>query len=684
MKICRFLWAGLALSLTASCGGPLPLLESDAGDAWRPSADVTTGATIDVSTDVPADVPAVDRSAPAGRCGDGVVGPGEACDDGNDDPTDGCTSDCRLWVMEPAEMGFEAGEAILDPSLMCRPMSVHRGWAARGPVRVPYRINLCTRDDGSDAFALASVRAVMGQVAATFRAAGVELFEHSVTRFRFNDCVTQYEESRLDDLIRGSGVPAGVVPITFVRAIESRTSAFTIGGYAWFRGRPVNAGTSHRVVAHELGHFFGLGHTHSCRLGRETGANCDRAGDLLCDTPPDRGPRGVNGLDRCDDGATLNGSCSAAGCGAASCPDGARPDAENLMSYYACARRLSGQQADFVRCTLANELREYGRETCADECPTAQARSCSGGALRTCGNHDGDACLEWSPPTACPAGQTCATDRCVAQCVAGAACPTGNPCTIGTVRCAGTSSSCAASPRPAGTPCGSAMTCNGQGVCVASPPAGQVCRSGFAGSGSGGMSGARCLARYTFQVVRGGTYTISTCGRSTGDPFLSVSGACTCSNDDSCGLGSQCTCTATATGVATICASTFATQSATWSYQVSSANGGCNAPAGSICRSGFAGSGNGGMSGARCLARYSFPVTRGHRYTISTCGRSTGDPFLSVGGACTCSNDDSCGLGSQCTCTATATGVATICASTFATQPATWSYQVSSADGGCR
>ena len=28
------------------------------------------------------------------RCGDGVVGPGEGCDDGNEDPTDACAN-CR-------------------------------------------------------------------------------------------------------------------------------------------------------------------------------------------------------------------------------------------------------------------------------------------------------------------------------------------------------------------------------------------------------------------------------------------------------------------------------------------------------------------------------------------------------------------------------------------------------------
>lgn len=104
------------------------------------------------------------------------------------------------------------------------------------------------------------------------------------------------------------------------------------------------------------------------------------------------------------------------------------------------------------------------------------------------------------------------------------------------------------------------------------PPA--ACVSGLAGSGTNGGSGARCLAQYRFNVEAGRTYTISTCGRSTGDTFLVVTGACACSNDDACDVGSECTCTASTTGVAVLCASTYATQTASWSYAVTATNGG--------------------------------------------------------------------------------------------------------------
>ncbi|MCK6551429.1 hypothetical protein L6R52_36675, partial [Myxococcota bacterium] len=114
--------------------------------------------------------------------------------------------------------------------------------------------------------------------------------------------------------------------------------------------------------------------------------------------------------------------------------------------------------------------------------------------------------------------------------------------------------------QPAGTTCDDGNLCTARdtcvgGACVGSNPTGDsaVCVEGLSGSGTAGGSGAICFETYTFLAVAGQTYTISTCGASDGDTYLSVSGVCTCSNDDFCDVGSQCECTATADGVVTIC-----------------------------------------------------------------------------------------------------------------------------------
>ncbi|OGH79128.1 MAG: hypothetical protein A3I74_05255 [Candidatus Magasanikbacteria bacterium RIFCSPLOWO2_02_FULL_47_16] len=209
---------------------------------------------------------------------------------------------------------------------------------------------------------------------------------------------------------------------------------------------------------------------------------------------------------------------------------------------------------------------------------------------------------------------------------------------------------------------------------VDTPCTASVCNNAgpFSGSGANGGSGATCLNSYSFDVIQGNTYKISTCGNFSGDSYLKVTDACSCSNDDTCGYGSECTCIASSTGTATICASTYKGSAATWKYTVTAT---CNSP-GCSNAGPFNGDGANGGSGATCLSSYNFNTVAGKTYQISTCGSFGGDPYLKVIGSCTCTNDDLCGLGSQCTCTATSTGTATICASTYGGDFAYWSYNV--------
>jgi hypothetical protein len=70
-------------------------------------------------------------------------------------------------------------------------------------------------------------------------------------------------------------------------------------GYAFFPGSGPNGGgifvkkscygTNSSTLIHEMGHYFGLYHTFEDGFGIEfvNGTNCNRAGDLFCDTPAD-------------------------------------------------------------------------------------------------------------------------------------------------------------------------------------------------------------------------------------------------------------------------------------------------------------------------------------------------------------------------------------------------------------
>lgn len=106
--------------------------------------------------------------------------------------------------------------------------------------------------------------------------------------------------------------------------------------------------------AHELGHFFGLCHTHADhpqlvrpldpgdpeRDGDERACvdDCAIEGDGICDTPIDPGPA------HCDP----DPACAIA------CDDGSGPDPTNLMAYYPpCRVGFTAQQAQLMRRSIA-------------------------------------------------------------------------------------------------------------------------------------------------------------------------------------------------------------------------------------------------------------------------------------------------------------------------------------------
>jgi hypothetical protein len=101
---------------------------------------------------------------------------------------------------------------------------------------------------------------------------------------------------------------------------------------------------------------------------------------------------------------------------------------------------------------------------------------------------------------------------------------------------------------------------------------GTTCRGPHEGTGRTSSPGS-CIETYLVGVYAGETYTISTCGSSSMDPLLAVYGACNCVLYEDCGgvvgAGNYCSCTATSTGLMTICASAAqADETVRWSYTV--------------------------------------------------------------------------------------------------------------------
>lgn len=103
-------------------------------------------------------------------------------------------------------------------------------------------------------------------------------------------------------------------------------------GYAYLSGQTKNrilmlnsCSTNGSTLAHEIGHYFSLLHTHTTIYGDEfvNGSNCTVAGDLLCDTPADPKLSTTN----------VNQNCVYVGNEQDTLGDFYNPDPTNIMSY---------------------------------------------------------------------------------------------------------------------------------------------------------------------------------------------------------------------------------------------------------------------------------------------------------------------------------------------------------------
>ncbi len=197
----------------------------------------------------------------------------------------------------------------------------------RNTAYVPIRFNLVANSSGFGRATQAQVLDALCRLNQDFEGVGLQFYIKSINENINNTAIytTQYSAGTAMNLLRDNAA----MNIWVVDAAAGSPPSpndppgTTLGYYSpsrdWIVIRRDQANFNAVTLAHEVGHFFSLRHTHNgwdsqpwtpaignpapnsspggVPTERQDGSNCATAGDFICDTPPDYNGLGFNGCD---------------------------------------------------------------------------------------------------------------------------------------------------------------------------------------------------------------------------------------------------------------------------------------------------------------------------------------------------------------------------------------------------
>lgn len=221
---------------------------------------------------------------------------------------------------------------------------------------VPLTIHVVRNTNGSGAgLSQGEIDETIADANTAWETGGIRFYQRGATRFIDDDGLIHIDSEIELEVLRATDNIANTVNIYFVDEIDLWFTDLqcAISTFSWeplqgivFKKECTARGNQRATMAHELGHYFDLHHTHSTLFGEECpdGSNCASAGDQLCDTPADPNCRETVDRETCLYTGTEE-----------RCGDPFDPDVENCMSYAGrCRNRFSPGQRQRALATLFN------------------------------------------------------------------------------------------------------------------------------------------------------------------------------------------------------------------------------------------------------------------------------------------------------------------------------------------
>ena len=217
---------------------------------------------------------------------------------------------------------------------------------------VPIKANIIRRSDGTGGLTVTELNNAITELNSEFAVVGLNFFLCEGINYINSDAFYVFQPSE-ENALTGPNNINGVINMYFAGSIDNGDPNFEILGYTYLPGGPETVmmnknytGIGFNVIPHEMGHFFGLLHTHGNsneEFGTDElvdGSNCETNGDFLCDTAADPNLLGL-----------VNQLCNYTGAFQDANNDLYEPDPLNIMSYSRneCLTVFSPQQIARIR-----------------------------------------------------------------------------------------------------------------------------------------------------------------------------------------------------------------------------------------------------------------------------------------------------------------------------------------------